>query len=640
MSKPINFLKIMTPIAFAVALSACGSGADWGNDSGGDNVTSSGESSQTVTNADGTITTTTTFADGSTSVVTTDADGNTISSTVEEVATSLSLTASSRQLSSDGNFPVVLTAIAKDFNNNQLSGVNITFSVDGEANLSVDESTGSVKTASLTPDSKENRTLTVTATAGDITESLEVDVIGTSISISGPNSIAINTDNEYEVLLRDSDGGVIAFTDVNISSASGTEILTTDNDGKITFNYNSDIGGNDTLTVNALNATSEIIVDIAGSDFTLSGSTEGEVIINTAETVSLQWLIDNAAQAGETIGIRTTRGVLNVSEITTGANGVATFTITSDRAGIATVTAETSSGLTSNLDVEFIAVIPELLTSQSTPAVVGLGETSRIVSVVTDNNDNPVKNIEVTYSLNDAVNGVLSNSIAVTDASGTAEISYIAGNSASAFEGVEITTNLVDFPTIDESTTFLTVSGETSRISLVDNEDIAEDGVFYTKEFGVQVTDTSGRILPNQAVDFTITPLTYIKGFMQVVDGGWAQVITAVCQSEDLNRNGVRDPGEDLNGDGVLWPSNDASVSGSGETDESGSFVIDVKYGQNTSLWSTQLISATATVSGTETIEFTVFNMDILAEDVSSADVAPPNIRSPYGFGADCNNPL
>ena len=46
--------------------------------------------------------------------------------------------------------------------------------------------------------------------------------------------------------------------------------------------------------------------------------------------------------------------------------------------------------------------------------------------------------------------------------------------------------------------------------------------------------------------------------------------MTAVCDNEDVNGNGILDEGEDINGDEQLTPGNVVAVQSQGTTDENG----------------------------------------------------------------------
>ncbi len=622
MSKSVKFVKIVSPIALAIALSACGG------------------SSGTEFGSGGTATTGTTGTTGTTVTGTT-------------VASSISLSASSRQLFSSGSEPVVISAILKDTNNNVLSDASVNFSVDNDANLVINDNTGAINTAELTPGSKENRNLTVTATSGDQSETILIDVIGTQLKVEGPSSIAINKPTEYTIKLQDSDDQAIAFEDVVVTSDLGNTVtpvsgtsFTTDSNGEFSISLTGAAGGTDIITATALGATASQSIDISGNDLTLI-STNTDIEIGSSETINLVWLQNNQAQANETLSIRTTRGTLSATTVTTDANGEASFTVSSTTAGSATVTAESATGLTTTLDREFVATTPQYLNTQASPSLIGPNKSSTIITKVRDVNDNPVKNIKVNFNLTDTVNGTLSNSQAVTDSLGRAEVVYAAGDSSSSFEGVKIDTFLQDYPTITDMIN-LTVGGDALRIVLGADENIAEDTIFYKKTFGVVVTDSAGNPISNQAVDFTIAATDYIKGQLNLVDTSipadgiadeWAYFPTVTCPAEDFDHDGNLDAGEDTNGNGTLEPSQDATITTNGITDAEGKMTVQVIYPQSHALWSRQRITAKTLSEGTEYVENTTFGMSVLAADMEDPEVPPPNVFSPYGQAASCSDP-
>lgn len=548
-------------------------------------------------------------------------------------AESLELSASSRQLFSAGIDPIVLSAVAKDKNNNPLPNETIIFSVDGNATISPIEGEGEVKTANLTPglNHPENRILTVTATVGSISKTLVVEVIGTHIDVDGPSSIAINKATEYTFKLQDSADKPIAFKDVVVTSALGNAIvpvgnasLTTDANGELVVSLTAVGGGTETLTGTASGATITKQIEVSGNDFTLA-STNSDIDLGASEIITVTWLVDGTPQATQVLSVRTTRGTLNTPTVTTDAAGQATFTITSNTAGTATITAETASGLTTNLTREFVATTPSYLNSQSSPSLISPNKSSTIISKVRDANDNPVKNVKVNFNLTDTVNGQLSNSQAVTDSLGRAEVIYTAGDSSSALEGVKILTELQDFPVITDQVS-LTVGGNALRIVLGSDENLGEEGVFYKKTFGVIVTDSAGNPVKEQAVDFTIAATHYNKGYMVPGLVAWGSVITTVCPVEDFDHDGNLDIGEDENNNGTLEPTQAATVTGTGVTDDQGKLTVEVVYLQSEAIWSIQRLTATTVVGGTEFVEHTSFLLNLSADDASDPTILVPNV--------------
>ncbi len=630
MSYPTKFVKVITPIALAIALAACGGGDQFG-DKGAAPAASIPDTDIPVDNGGGSHATT--------------------------PASSLDFSASTRQLFSAGVDPIVLSAIVKDSNNNTLSDKTVTFIVNNNATITDNQDTGVVKTANLTPGSKENRALSVTATVGSISKTIQVNVVGTNLSVEGPESIAINKPTEYILKLQDSADKAIAYTDVVVSSNLGSVSPTngtTNANGELVVVLNSTTGGTAEISAVALNATANKSINISGNDFTLVGTdlngdgvkdiNDLELDLGVSELITMQWLVNGSPKLNETISIRSTRGILSTAEVTTSPTGEATFSLTSNTAGSATITAETSSGLTAVLNREFVATTPAYLNAQASPSLIAPNKSSTIITKVRDINDNPVKNVKVNFNLTDAVNGTLSNGQAVTDSLGRAEIIYTAGDDSSSFEGVKIRTFLKDYTTIIDNVA-LTVGGKALRIVLGNDHLVGTDDIFYKKTFGVIVTDSAGNPIKDQAISFTITPTAYQKGLMYTVDTDgdgeadkWAQYVAASCPSEDIDNDGNLDIGEDENGNGVLDPTHDAAVTVAGVTDDQGKLVVEVVYPKSRALWSKQRITSSVVVNGTEYVEHTEFVLPITADDVSDPDLGVPNYLSPYGVSTSCSD--
>jgi len=636
MSKSVKFVKIVTPIALAIALSACGGGSTtFGNNSGTPNVP--GDEQVTP-------------------------------------ASSIEVSVSSLQLPSDGLTPVVISAIAKDSKNNAIKDAKIEFAVDNGATLVIDDTdsagttdgvgdidiggaiTGpTVRSAKLTPNTPENRTLNVTVTSGTQSKVIKIDVVGTNVVIDGPASITINKDTPFILKLKNSSNKAIPLQAVELTSANGNTITTdsnytTNEAGEIPFSVNGTSGGSDTITAKVLGVTFKKDITISGDEFVLSAQNEGEIDINTNSVINFVWKKDGVAQTGQTIRISATRGDISSQSVVTDESGRASFSITAATAGRTVISATTDDGLTTTLAREFIATVPDYLNTQAAPTLIPPNGTSTIIAKVRDNKDNPVKNMTIDFRLDDTVDGTLSGSTAVTDALGRASVSYKAGNSSSAKDGVSIRTFIQGFPEVATDTVLLTVGGSAVRITLGDDDVVAEDEVFYIKKFGVIATDSAGNPITDQEISFTITPKDYMKGDLWYSDADerWYQspiyvgnvVVTglsAVCPSEDIDDDGNLDDGEDINKNGFLDPTHDATVTGAGVTDKNGKITVEVVYPQNTAWWSRQRIEATTTVNGTEYLEQTDFVLPVLADDVKG-EGTPPNVVSPYGTFGGCTD--
>ena len=595
----------------------------------------------------------------------------TVVDTIDEVksqVTSLDFTASSLQLMSSGKDPVTLSAIIKDKYNNIISNENVIFSVDNSGTISVDDeiNKGIVKTAILTPGaSKANRVLRVKAVAGGLDPvEILINVVGTRLNIDGSSSITINKPVEYILKLQDSANQAIANTEVVFSTDFGTvtsESNKTDANGEIKVTLNAITNGTANIKAEALNASATKQVIISGNNFSLTGTdlnSDGtidakdfELKLGLPEKITVKMLVNGVAQKNKVILIRTTRGSLfesdgvtplTPSSVETNEKGEATFSIKSNTAGTATIIAETKEGgVTTTLSREFVATTPAYLTVLASPTLVAPTKSSAIIARVRDKHDNPVKNIAINFNLEDTVNGELSSAKAITDSLGRAEITYTAGNSSSALNGVSIKTALENtLFNIDEEVTMLTVGGNAIRLTLGHDQLVSVDEVFYIKKFGVIVTDSAGNPIKDKKISFKITPKRFFKGYLTYnpIKKVWVQNVVASCASEDVDDDGNLDAGEDINNNKKLDPTHDATVTSSGVTDEKGKVTIEVIYPKNTSWWSEQRIESTTAVNGTEYKEYTNFILPVLGADVSNEKNIPPNILSPYGTWGTCSD--
>ncbi|CAA6807953.1 MAG: Unknown protein, partial [uncultured Thiotrichaceae bacterium] len=255
MSLPIK-IKLTVPLFLSFSLlAACGGGGGFSDDTSGSSTSSTDTTSSTTSD--------TTTGD------------TTSSNTGSDTVSSLRLTASSRQLLSDGSQPITISALAKDANNTLLADAGIAFSVDNEADLPA-ASGETYVTADLTPGIPKNRQLVVTATAGSVSESIIVDVIGTTATLSGPSRIAINAPTDYTLKVADSGNAELGYVAVSLPivstgacTVSTDEILVngeyqTDAKGELSYQVTGNSGGTCVIAVNALGAEDEQAIEVSG----------------------------------------------------------------------------------------------------------------------------------------------------------------------------------------------------------------------------------------------------------------------------------------------------------------------------------------------------------------------------------------
>jgi hypothetical protein len=159
--------------------------------------------------------------------------------------------------------------------------------------------------------------------------------------------------------------------------------------------------------------------------------------------------------------------------------------------------------------------------------------------------------------------------------------------------------------------------------------------------YTVMVTDANGNAAAGVPLVLSVNPSdpngpfpAYAKGSYSVSGQQWVQNVDAMCANEDVNLDGILDVGEDANGDGKLTPGNVASVPVDVVTDANGEFEFNITYPQQYASWVHVRLTATATVGGTESLDYQDFWLPAAASDLADINVPPPGQVSPFGIGA------
>ena len=601
-----------------------------------------------------------TLSSGETATTTFNSQGTTL---ISEQPDSLDLFGSSTQLASSGFDNIVLIALVKDANNVLLEGVDVTFSANAGASLQIENASGIAVTGDdgiaiailSTQNNQENRTIEVTASTTHFSQILEIQVVGTQVSINGSSSAILNDSVPLTISLVDSDGNGIANKTVSLRASNGQLTHTspiTSLEGQITVNYSSAVAGLDTVTAIALNSQSEFIIAIQEDDFSFVNLTKDgaalEVNLNTATEITAQWLKNGSAFANGTVTLTTSRGQVAVATGVTNIEGDVTFLIQSDNAGFATITATgidvEGNQVSARILVEFIATVADNIIVDGTPdSIAPSGQTSSITSVVRDSNSNLVKGKVINFVIDDVSGGRISPNQATTDSSGLAATVYTS-NSVSSFEAVKVYATVADNPAISDFTR-LTVGDRAFDISIGTGRLIqAPEQSSYSKEFSVFVTDPDSNPVANVFMTFSAPPVKfsdegmYRKGlWIYDTDNNiWIQVITVSCANEDVDGDGILDEGEDFNNDGLLTPGNVVSIPASSTTDINGQTIINILYAKQFGAWVDVDISAKAGSAGSESSESQEYSLAVAIADLVDVAAQPPN--SPYGHSGNCND--
>ena len=636
--------------------------AEFGNDTGTARTNSDGVArlglEASTASGDGEITAA--LGTGETGTTTFSATGST---TVREEPASLELYANSIQLASSGSDEVELIALVKNEQSVLMEGIEVSFSAasgDGvELQLTQPETAadGTARAILTSQNNASNRTVTITAGAGGLTQTVEITIAGTEVTINGASSVILNDSVDYTIRVQDSDGTSILNQNVTLSALNGTLSSTTVNtgaNGQATVSYTASTSGEDTITATALNAETSFTVQVQQDEFNFVNLPTEEVPLGQTQTITVQWRQDNAPVVGQNVTFSASRGVIaGNATVATDANGQASIDISANNAGISSITASASDGsgnvLVSALtQVEFIATTPHTLIADASPDILGPdGQTSTISAVVRDVDGNLVKNSVVNFSVSDVSTGFVSPSQATTDSKGIATTVFTSG-SVSTQDAVVITAFVADDPAIDDEVV-LTVGARAFDISLGTGNELEEaTSTSYLKRFGVFVSDSAGQPVSGVNLTASVAPVKYVNGgeyrtgFWVFDDDAsqWVAIVNQNCETEDVNDNGILDTtprDEDTNEDGMLTPGligTIAFANGAAVTDENGYAELEYRYPRSYAIWYDAVISVFGQSTGSEASAKMRYTLSISADDVTDEGASPP--ANPFGVTDQC----
>lgn len=592
---------------------------------------------------------------------------------------SVVLIADSLQLGTGVADKVELTALVRDNNNVVLADIPVVFSSDSGEIVPVDAATGdngAARATITTQTNKTNRTISVTARVQQQSSALTLNVVGNQLEVSAPASVVLGDNINVDVFLTDSNGSGIQGVEVEVVSALGNPLsddspATSGTSGKASFSYSAANSGVDTLTVSAAGVSAAAIINVSADAFTLQSLMSGgdvlagdpvqEVSLNTPQRISAEWLVNGAPNPAAEVVFSTTRGVIaktdaelvnNTVSVSndTDSDGIAEAFIQSQFAGLVTLNAAGGEGegaVSAKKVIEFVATMPSHVETQVFPAQVGPGESSTIRAVVRDDNNNPVKNEVVVFTLDNAAGGTISSGTAVTNSQGVATTVFTAdATSGAGVDGL----NLVVRAALQQDNTIAGTAdiavGERTLFFRFGTGNVIEkpSDSTYSKEFSIIVTDSSGNPVANQALNVSVTPVYYYKGNWErnPLSGtflSWIPTPSAVeCPNEDANLNGIMDPGEDTTGlgnnDGQLTPGNRVSAPQTVTADENGIAVFDIIYPQDVGGWMEVRLRVSGVAAGTENVSSREYTLSYAQDDAD--DEASPPVTNAFGVELDC----
>jgi hypothetical protein len=545
-------------------------------------------------------------------------------------------------IGSAGRDSAKITALVRDKNGVLTPDVPVTFDASNNGSLVVTSSTTSdagQATAELSSQGDaRNRIISVTATAGTTSNSVNVNVSGTKISLTGPSAVSNGSTGNFEVRLLDSAGQGIADTPVQINSLNNSissANTSTDASGKVQFSLMANSGGPDQISVSAFEGAAQVAaqmdVNISADSFAFADLNSGDIEIDSSRSLSTKWTQNGTPVAGETVRFSTTRGILSSNSVTTNGQGIATVNITSSDVGIAEITASATSSEGSQIQasqtVEFVSSNPESINVRASKTQLSTDDEANIIATVKDNKGNLVKNATVSFTLIDQTGGTLSPGSVRTDSQGRAITTYSSTSSISDKDGVQVTASITrkDGSTADKSIT-LTVAGRALTLILgTGNQISAPNQTLYDMPWSVLVTDANGNASAGQSVQLSVLPVEFDKGSYAWDGDSWTTNPTQTCQTNY---------GDPVNGTEIAKP---AAAPTSVTTDQIGSVEFNIRYPKGECNWVTVKLTATSNVEGFTSSNSRTFTLPCLSADLNDEGVSPPGgSDSPYNQ-TSCN---
>ncbi len=572
-----------------------------------------------------------------------------VNSTAGTLPTSIELISSSTSVGTGGD-GVTVRAFVKDANNNALPNIAVSFSTSSGTLAGIsgvtDASGAATATISAGAD-RSNRNAVITVSSGTVSNTLTLPITGTRLTLSGPSALIRGTAANFDVVVTDSKSNVVPNAAITATSSLGNALLAsggnaTNASGQVRFGYTATSAGTDTLLFSGAGATvspSPALVISAQNFAFISPAPSSTVAVNTSQLVTVR-LEGVTPLAGNTINFAATGGTLSATTAATNAAGEASVSLTSSSAGPVTLQATVNGTATSTtLPLVVVATAPTSLVLQVTPTAVApnIGTSTanqvQVVAKVTDATGNPVQGQTVNFSrVADPSGGNLLQASATTDASGQASVAYRPGSESTANNGVVIRGTVASAPAAT-GTASLTVNQTALFIALGTGNTITNlDPQTYRKDWVVYVTDSNGIPVNGATLTIKAIPIEFLVGALAWDGQSWSYIAPIwQCRNEDRNTNGVLDAGEDDNGDGVLWPGNVIAVTPGNVQTENGRATISLIYAESYAPWVKLKLTASATVSGTESstsVEFVVVGD---ATDFNSVSNPPAGATSPFG---------
>ncbi|MGT6559189.1 beta strand repeat-containing protein, partial [Escherichia coli] len=471
-----------------------------------------------ITGQDGTVEISVTSQTAGTSAITASINTSSLSQNVTFVADVSTAKIADLVVTQDGSVADgatanTLRARVTDAFGNALAGQTVSVLADNGATVSPTVITGPDGTVEISVISQTAGISTVTASINSSSQSRDVTFVAdvrtaqiTDLAVIKDGSVADGaTANTLQVTVTDAFGNTLAGQTVSVTAGNGATVaptVITEPDGTVEISVTSQTAGISTVTASINSSTLSrnvtFIADVRTAKIADLVVTRDNSVADGAMANTLQVKVTDAfgnALNGQTVSVSADNSAMVTPTVTTQPDGTVEISVTSQTAGISTVTA-TINNSTLSRNVMFVAdvrtaQIADLVVIKDDSAADG-AMANMLRARVTDAFGNTLAGQTVSVM---ADNGATVASTMTTKPDGTVEISV-----TSQTAGISTVTATINNSTLSQNVTFI-ADVRTAKIAdlVVIKDDSVADGAMANM-LRARVTDAFGNTLAGQTV--------------------------------------------------------------------------------------------------------------------------------------------
>ena len=416
----------------------------------------------------------------------------------------------------DGSTANTLRARVTDAFGNTLGGQTVSVLADNGATVAPTVTTQPDGTVEISVTSQTAGTSTVTASINNSSLSQNVTFVADVSTAKIADLVVIkdgseadgSTANTLQVKVTDAFGNALAGQTVSVMAGNGATVaptVITEPDGTVEISVTSQTAGTSTVTASINNSSQSrdvtFIADVRTAQIASLEVTQDNAVADGAMANTLRARVTDAfgnALAGQTVSVMAGNGATTAPTVTTQPDGTVEISVTSQTAGISTVTA-TINNSTLSQNVTFIA---DVRTAKIADLVVikdgseADGSTANTLRArVTDAFGNTLAGQTVSVL---GGNGATTAPTVITGPDGTVESSV-----TSQTAGISTVTATINNSSLSRNVTFIADVRTAQIASLEVTQDNAVADGAMANTLRVKVTDAFGNVLAGQMVSVT-----------------------------------------------------------------------------------------------------------------------------------------